>query len=114
MTRIAIQAALASLLRNALLYMPIGCAVWVWRFAGIGGHRAELPGATLVFWLGAAMAVLMETCRLLKPAGHGDPTNILIGAVAAWFAFRLTAWFASCLLSSSGMARAAAPKSYLR
>ena len=108
------QAALASLLRNAILYAPVGIAVWAWRFAGLHGRRTDLPGATLVFWLGAVLAVLMETSRLLQPNGHGDPTNILIGAVAAWLAFRLTGWFAACLLSSPGKAPAPPPRSYLR
>jgi VanZ family protein len=92
------QIALISLLRNAILYAPVGIAVWVWRFAGIGGHRTDLPGAAPAFWLGASMALLMETSRLLKSTGHSDPTNILIGAVAAWLTFHLMAWFAGCLL----------------
>jgi VanZ family protein len=93
------QIALISLMRNAILYAPVGMAVWVWRFAGIGGHRTDLPGATAALWLGAILAVLMESGRLLKASGHADPTNILIGAAAAWLTFRLTAWFAGCLLS---------------
>ena len=95
------QNALLSLLRNAAMYAPAGIAVWLWQFAEMRGHRTDLPGATLVFWLGAALAVLMEASRLLKPSGHADPTNILIGAVAAWLSFRLTAWFAGCLLSDA-------------
>jgi VanZ family protein len=108
------QRALESLLRNSVLYSPLGIAVWLWRFAGIQGQRAEVSGATLAFWLGAGMAVVMELSRFLKPVGHADPTNILIGAGAAWFAFRLTAWFASCLLSSSGKHPAAPRRSFLR
>jgi VanZ family protein len=108
------QEALASLLRNIVLYAPIGIAVWIWQFAGLGGRRTDLPGGTLVFWLGAVLAMVMEICRLLKPLGHGDPTNILIGAVAAWMAFHLTAWFAACLLDSPGKSAAEPRRSFLR
>ena len=66
------------------------------------------------FCLGAGLAVLMETTRLLKPDSHGDPTNILIAAVSAWFAFRLSGWSASCLLSDNSTARITPPRSFLR
>ena len=108
------QNALTSLVRNAVLYAPVGIAVWVWRFAGIRGHRTDVAGAAAGFWLGAVLAVLMEASRLLKPSGHADPTNILIGAVAAWLAFRLTAWFAACLLSDPGNDPAAPPRNFVR
>jgi hypothetical protein len=108
------QHALTSLLRNAVLYTPVGMAVWGWRFVAIHGQRTDLPGAALVFWLGAVLALLMETSRLFKPSGHADPTNILIGAVAAWLAFRLTGWFAGCLLSDAGRDPDAPRRSFLR
>ena len=38
----------------------------------------------------------------------------LIGAVAAWLAFHLTAWFAACLLDSPGKSAAAPRRSFLR
>jgi VanZ family protein len=100
------QNAVLSLLRNAIMYAPVGMAVWVWQFAGLRGHRTDLPGGALVFWLGASLALLMEASRLLKPSGHADPTNLLIAAVAAWLTFRLTAWFAGCLLSDADKQRA--------
>ena len=82
------------------MYTPVGITICVWRFAGRRAHRTDLPGATMVFWLGALLPLLMEASRLLKLSRHATPTNRLIGAVAAWLAFRLTAWFAGCLLSN--------------
>ena len=95
------QNALASMLRNITLYAPLGAAVWAWRFAGARGEQADLPGARMIFWLGAFSAALMECSRLFKVASHPDPTNILIGAASAWGAYHLTAWFAGCFLDNA-------------
>ena len=108
------QNALLGLLRNAVMYAPVGIAVWVWRLAGMRGHRTDLLGATMVFWLGALLPLLMEASRLMKPSGHAALTNILIGAVAAWLAFRLTTWFAGCLLSNEAEDPAVSQDSFIR
>ena len=68
----------------------------------------------MVFWLGALLPLLMEASRLMKPSGHAAPTNILIGAVAAWLAFLLTAWFAGCLLSNEAEDPAVSQDSFIR
>lgn len=94
------QGALISMLRNAVLYAPLGPAVWLWRFAGTGGQRARLPGAGKIFWFGALLATLMEASRLFHPNTHADPTNVVIGAVSAWSAYHLAAWFAGCFLGN--------------
>jgi VanZ family protein len=95
------QNALVSMIRNIVLYAPLGPAVWAWRFAGARGERAGLPGAGVIFWLGAALAALMEFSRLFKTASHPDPTNVLIGAASAWGAYHLTAWLAGCFLDNA-------------
>lgn len=95
------QNALVSMIRNIALYAPLGAAVWAWRFAGARGERTGLPGARMIFWLGAVLATLMEFSRLFKTASHPDPTNILIGAASAWGAYHLTAWFAGCFLDNA-------------
>ena len=107
------QGALISLVRNAVLYAPVGTGVWVWQFAGVRGRQTTLPGGAMVFWLGAMLALLMQASQLLKPSGHADPTNIMIGAVAAWLSFTLTAWFAGCLLSDAGKDPAPPPRSFV-
>lgn len=108
------QAALLSLLRNGILYAPVGLAVWVWQFAGRFGRRTDLPGGAAAFWLGALPPVMMETSRLMKLGGHADPTNVLIGAAAAWLAFHLAGWMAGCLLGKAGADAALPRRSFLR
>ena len=91
------QAAFVSLLANCALYAPIGFGLWSWR-QRIGprayDHGAG-PGTSAA--LAAIVAVVIETSRLFKPAAHPDPTNILIAALAAAFAFAAAQWLARCL-----------------
>lgn len=93
------QGALVSLLSNAALYAPVGAGLWLWRFAAGGGHRVILPGAAAAATMAGLLAVVLEGSRLFRDSGHADPTNILIAAIAAPLAFRVTGWIAACLLS---------------
>lgn len=108
------QAAVISLMRNAVLYAPAGLAIWTWQFAKGKGQKTNPPGAGGAIWLGGILAFLMETSRLFKSAGHADPTNVLIGAVAAWISFRLAAWFAACLMGDEEDPSAPARRTFLR
>ena len=65
--------ALFSLASVGLMYFPIGLLVWS------GRHS---PGAALC--LAALAASLVETGKLFLQGIHPDPTNILLGGLAAW------------------------------
>jgi VanZ family protein len=74
------QRALFSLAMNAALYAPLGLVLSAWRWAN-GTARLGIAATGL---LAASLAVVVEASRLFRAdAGHPDPTNILIAAVAA-------------------------------
>ncbi|MEO6696735.1 MAG: VanZ family protein, partial [Gammaproteobacteria bacterium] len=79
--------ALRSLLVNVAMYLPAGIGYWAWTQRGVddygnaGGLRAGL--------LGAFIALLMESGRLFLEAKRPDPTDLLIAALAAGFAYTL-------------------------
>lgn len=72
------QAALLSLTAVALMYAPIGLATWAtW----------STPALALV--LGTLTAGLVETSKLFLEGLRPDPTNVLLGGLAAWAAAQL-------------------------
>ncbi|TLD47610.1 MAG: hypothetical protein FAZ92_00092 [Accumulibacter sp.] len=72
------QAALISLAAVALMYAPVGCIAWL-------RHRSP----TLAFWVAAVTATTIESSKLFLQGLHADPTNVLIGSIAAWSVTRL-------------------------
>lgn len=72
------QAALISLAAVALMYAPVGVLAWL-------RHRSP----TLAFWVAAVTATTIESSKLFLQGLHPDPTNVLIGAIAAWSVTRL-------------------------
>lgn len=83
-------AALASLLRNATLYAPLGLAVWGWRLAGPFGLTGA--GTFASGLLGAVVALGFESSKLFLRAQHPDPTNVLIAFASAALAYAAAAW----------------------
>ncbi len=72
------QAALLSLMAVALMYAPIGLATW-----------ATWTAPVLALVLGALVASLVETSKLFLEGLRPDPTNVLLGGLAAWAAAHL-------------------------
>ncbi len=71
------HAALISLVSVALMYGPVGVLAWL---------RWWSPAAAL--WAAALAATVIESSKLFL-AHHPDPTNLLIGAIAAWSVTKL-------------------------
>jgi len=69
-------AALASLIKQALFYAPVGALLWAW-----GGGRRNL--ALVAAGLAATLAAVIETGRLLLSPLRPDPSNLIIAALAA-------------------------------
>jgi len=72
--------ALVSLLYQFGLYLPIGAAVWAWRWVD-RTHRRDLALAVPVA-VGVTLSVFIEVGKLFLSAEHPDPSNVLI-AIAA-------------------------------
>lgn len=71
------HAALISLVSVALMYAPIGVLAWL---------RWWSPAMAL--WVATLAATGIESSKLFL-AHHPDPTNLLIGAIAAWSVTKL-------------------------
>ena len=79
--------ALVSLMYQVGLYLPIGAAVWLWRWAG----RPGKPGRSLIgaAFTAGVVASVIESGKLFVAGQHPDPTNIFIAAVTAMAAYQL-------------------------
>ncbi|MGZ3254830.1 MAG: VanZ family protein, partial [Burkholderiaceae bacterium] len=81
-------AALASLLRIAASYAPVGILLWM--RAGGKRHGAQMPAI-----VAALMAVTFEFLKLFQKDLHPDPTNVLIAATSAATGYALISWWNS-------------------
>ena len=72
------QHALLSLASVALMYAPFGALAWL---------RWWSP--SMAFWAAASTATVIESSKLFLTGLHPDPTNLLIGGVAAYSVTRL-------------------------
>ena len=70
--------AVASLVFAVVSYSPVGLLCWAWNIGAAGAALAAV-----------ALSLSIEAGRLMTPASHPDPTNILIAAAAAWALHRL-------------------------
>ncbi len=68
--------AIKSVVVHALMYLPVGAAVWAWFGGGAWQTR-------LAFVLAFVLGVVMEIGRLFTPGLMLDLNNALIGAIAA-------------------------------
>lgn len=90
--------AVVSLIYQFGIYLPIGAAVWLWRWAGGAG----LGRTTLLVPVAAAAitAGVIEAGKLFIAGEHPDPTNVLIAAAAALSAYGLLRFFFTLASSS--------------
>ena len=72
--------ALNSLIGVAAMYVPVGVLCWAFG----AGSRTALVMAGL-------LALGIEACKTMVPTLRADPTNLLVGAGAAWIAAQLLA-----------------------
>ncbi len=79
--------ALVSLLHQFGLYLPLGLAVWGWRWSRLSSVPER--GWVLSALWATLVAGLIESGKLFMANQHPDPTNILIAATAAASAYRL-------------------------
>jgi VanZ like family len=72
-----------NIVAHAIMYAPVGVAIWLVAPAG--------EGRGVAFCLGGALSLLIELGRYLRPGLEGDINAVAIGAGAAWLAARLMA-----------------------
>ena len=78
------QAALVSVVSVGLMYVPVGIFAWL-----------AFSGPMVALLCAALAAFVFEASKLFLHGLHPDPTNILIGGVAAWLAARALDFLAS-------------------
>ena len=100
--------AMASLLANMAMYMPLGLAVWaggsrrtkrVSRSAGAFNPRKGAVRVTAV--AAAGLALFIELGKVLAPSKHPDFTNLLIAAVAAVLSYLFMRWLEGALVEKA-------------
>ncbi len=89
--------AMASLLSQLALYMPVGLAFWA-NAASFAGRRASswAPAAAAVL-----VALLMESGKLFAVGSRPDPTNVIIAPAGAMLAYWAAIWFARVLAQAA-------------
>lgn len=86
--------AVASLLSQVAIYLPLGMGFWLWHASGPTPlRRPPLFGLMLT---GAVIVVVIETGKLFLERSHPDPTHLLIALGAVWLGQRLCQWLADC------------------
>ena len=82
--------AVLSLLLNMVMYLPIGCGLWAWRWC-----RSERTGnAYSGMTMAAPLALAVEVGKLFLVGRHPDFTNVLIASASAWVGFVLMEYLA--------------------
>jgi len=80
--------AVASLIANFAMYMPIGIGCWI--FGHFGRSRPANGWVPVIIAMG--LAVVVEGGKVLISSKHPDPTNILIAPLAAVITYRFALW----------------------
>lgn len=75
------SAAMASLLAAAIMFVPIGVLYWVWRVTQLRGFAVR--GMIKAGLIGGAVSAALELGKLFFNGARPDPTNVLIGLLAA-------------------------------
>ncbi len=87
--------AVASLVAQAAVYLPLGIGFWLWHASSTTPlRRPPLFGLLLTT---AVIAFIIESGKLFIADSHPDPTNILIALGAAWLGQRICQWLAECV-----------------
>jgi len=103
--------AMASLLANMAMYMPIGLLVWSRQVVTAGrvlrslprGHYYRQGGARVTALAAVALALVIELGKVLAPSQHPDFTNLLIAAVAAVLSYSCMCWLVGALVEKAEM-----------
>lgn len=86
--------AVASLIGQTAIYLPIGIAFWLWHASGTAPlSRPPRFGLLLTT---AMTAFVIETGKLFIANTHPDSTNILIALGSVWLGQNLCQWLAEC------------------
>ena len=100
--------AMASLLANMAMYMPVGLAIWAGRLqrakrvARLAGAVDARKGAVRVTAVAAAgLALFIELGKVLAPSKHPDFTNLLIAVVAAVLSYLFMRWLEGALVEKA-------------
>lgn len=75
------SAAMSSLLAVAIMFFPIGIQYWIWRITRLREFVAR--GVFTAGFIGGAVSLAVEIGKLFLASARPDPTNVLIGALAA-------------------------------
>ncbi|MBI3772159.1 MAG: VanZ family protein [Gammaproteobacteria bacterium] len=91
--------AVASLVAQTAIYLPLGIGFWLWHASGATPLRQPpLFGLLLTT---AVTAFIIEAGKLFIAHSHPDPTNILIALGAAWLGRRLCQWLAESIRATA-------------
>ncbi len=95
--------AVASLIAQAAVYLPMGIGFWLWHASGATPLRR--PPVLGLLLTTTVTAFTIESGKLFLANSHPDPTNILIALSAAWLGQRLCQWLAECVRTSTASSR---------
>lgn len=91
--------AVASLIGQAAIYLPVGIAFWLWHASGVAPlSRPPLIG---LLFATAVVSCVIESGKLFIANSHADPTNVLIALGSAWLGQHLCQWLAECSRASA-------------
>ncbi|OUS09348.1 hypothetical protein A9Q89_13375 [Gammaproteobacteria bacterium 53_120_T64] len=96
--------AMASLLANMAMYMPVGLAIWAGAVQRVNRasrsadvSRPRQGAVRITALVAAGLALFIELGKVLAPSKHPDFTNLLIGAVAAVLSYGFMRWLQDAL-----------------
>lgn len=88
--------AMFSLIVHSALFFPVGVGYWVWSFAS--ENHSSTGGLMVPAFLAGVVAMGLEAGKLFLARAHPDPTDVLIGAVAAGAGYTIASWCANSVL----------------
>ena len=70
-----------NIVAHAIMYAPVGVAIWLVAPPG--------EGRGIAFFLGGTLSLMIELARYLRPGLEGDINAVAVGALSAWMAARM-------------------------